>query len=175
MNPEGHHYQLRPRPAEDVTLSIPIDTLTALKQIAAERDTSVNALLKFYIGQNLRQDLAKQFTQNTETRTEPHSIQPSIKSPIDCENLSDIRAEIDRLDRQVIALLGERFAYVKAAAKFKTSETSVKAPDRLQAMLQQRRVWAEAEGLNADTIENLYRDLVAHFIAEEMKHWQSKD
>ncbi|HEY9657222.1 MAG TPA: chorismate mutase [Allocoleopsis sp.] len=42
----------------------------------------------------------------------------------------DIRAEIDRLDRQVVALLGQRFAYVKAASKFKTSETTVRAPER---------------------------------------------
>lgn len=87
--------------------------------------------------------------------------------------MSDIRAEIDRLDRQVIALLGERFAYVRVAAKFKTSEASVKAPERLRAMLQQRRMWAEVEGLNADAIEKLYQDLVTHFIAEEMQHWRS--
>ncbi|MBD1875093.1 isochorismate lyase [Nodosilinea sp. FACHB-131] len=95
-----------------------------------------------------------------------------MRTPEQCQNMADIRAEIDRLDRQVIALLGQRFAYVKAASKFKTSETAVKAPDRFQAMLQQRRVWAEAEGLNGDAIEALYRDLVNHFIAEEMKHWQ---
>ncbi|MBD2105294.1 isochorismate lyase [Leptolyngbya sp. FACHB-261] len=95
-----------------------------------------------------------------------------MKTPEECENMTDIRAEIDQLDRQIIALLGQRFAYVKAASKFKTSETSVKAPERFQAMLEQRRVWAEAEGLNADAIEKLYRDLVSHFIDEEMKHWQ---
>jgi isochorismate pyruvate lyase len=94
-----------------------------------------------------------------------------MNTPDQCQNMADIRAEIDRLDRQVIALLGQRFAYVKTAAKFKTSATAVKAPDRFQAMLQQRRVWAEAEGLNADAIEALYRDLVNHFIAEEMNHW----
>ena len=86
--------------------------------------------------------------------------------------MADIRAEIDRLDRQVIALLGQRYAYVKAAAKFKTSETAVQAPDRVQTMLQQRRIWAEAEGLNGDAIETLYRNLVNHFIAEELNHWR---
>jgi isochorismate pyruvate lyase len=95
-----------------------------------------------------------------------------MKTPDQCENMVDIRTEIDRLDRQVVALLGERFAYVKAASKFKSSETSVKAPERFQAMLEQRRVWAEEEGLNADAIEKTYRDLVNHFIDEEMKHWQ---
>ena len=95
-----------------------------------------------------------------------------MKSPEQCESMTDIRAEIDRLDRQVLTLLGQRFAYVKAASKFKTSETTVRAPERLQAMLQQRRVWAEEEGLNADAIEKMYQDLVNHFIDEEMKHWK---
>jgi isochorismate pyruvate lyase len=98
-----------------------------------------------------------------------------MKTPNQCENMADIRAEIDRLDRQVVALLGQRFAYVKAASKFKTSETTVKAPERFNAMLGQRRVWAEEEGLNADAIEKTYRDLVNYFIDEEIEHWkQSK-
>jgi isochorismate pyruvate lyase len=98
-----------------------------------------------------------------------------MKTPNQCENMADIRAEIDRLDRQVVALLSQRFAYVKAASKFKTSETTVKAPERFNAMLGQRRVWAEEEGLNADAIGKMYRDLVNYFIDEEIEHWkQSK-
>ncbi|MBV8886626.1 MAG: isochorismate lyase [Chroococcidiopsidaceae cyanobacterium CP_BM_RX_35] len=95
-----------------------------------------------------------------------------MKTTDECENMTNIRAEIDRLDRQVVALLGQRFAYVRAAAKFKTSETTVRAPERFQAMLKQRRIWAEEEGLNTDAIEKMYQDLVNHFIDEEMKHWQ---
>ncbi|WP_414621219.1 isochorismate lyase [Calothrix sp. CCY 0018] len=95
-----------------------------------------------------------------------------MNTPDDCKNMSDIRAEIDKLDRQLIELIGKRFAYVKAASKFKTSETSVKAPERFQAMLKQRRVWAEEEGLNGNAIEKMYRDLVNHFIEEEMKYWK---
>ena len=98
-----------------------------------------------------------------------------MKTPDQCESMVDIRAEIDRLDRQIVALLGQRFAYVKAASKFKTSETTVRAPERLQAMLRQRRVWAEEEGLDADAIEKMYQDLVNHFIDEELKHWKQSE
>ncbi len=55
--------QLRPRTAEIVSLNIPIDTLASLEKIAANRDMSVEALLKFYIGQGLREDLAKVFSE----------------------------------------------------------------------------------------------------------------
>jgi isochorismate pyruvate lyase len=95
-----------------------------------------------------------------------------MKTPAECLDMSDIRTEIDILDRQIIALLGQRFEYVKAASKFKTSATAVRAPERFQAMLEQRRVWANEEGLCPDAIEKLYRDLVNHFIEEEMKEWQ---
>ena len=95
-----------------------------------------------------------------------------MKMPDECENMTEIRTAIDQLDHQVITLLGQRFAYVKAASKFKTSEASVRANERLEAMLQQRRVWAEAAGLEPDVVEKLYRDLVNYFIEEEMKHWK---
>lgn len=96
-----------------------------------------------------------------------------MKTPDQCQSMVDVRDEIDRLDRQIITLLGQRFVYVKVAAKFKTNETDVRAPERFQAMLKQRRAWALEEKLSADLIEKLYRDLVNHFIDEEMKHWQN--
>ena len=91
-----------------------------------------------------------------------------------CSGMEDIRVEIDNMDRDIIAILGKRFEYVKAASKFKTSETSVRAPERFKAMLEQRRVWASSEGLSPDAIEKMYRDLVNHFINEEMSKWQSE-
>jgi isochorismate pyruvate lyase len=95
-----------------------------------------------------------------------------MKTPTECENMLDIRTEIDVLDQEIIRLIGERFQYVKAAAKFKTSETDVKAPERFSSMLIQRRKWAEAAGLSPDAIEKMYRDLVSHFIQEEMQEWR---
>ncbi|MBD1896646.1 MULTISPECIES: isochorismate lyase [unclassified Coleofasciculus] len=97
-----------------------------------------------------------------------------MKQTKDCSNIEEIRQEIDEIDRQIIAAFGKRFEYVKAAAKFKTNETSVKAPERVQSMLQQRRLWAEEQGLNPDVIEKLYQDLINYFMNEELKHWQSK-
>ena len=97
-----------------------------------------------------------------------------MKTPEECTNIQEIREEIDRIDQEVIALIGKRYQYVKAAAKFKTSETSVKAPDRFAAMLQRRRAWAEEAGLDPDVIEKLYTDLVNYFIQEQMKEWREK-
>ncbi len=54
--------QLHPRPKETVSLEIPTDTLKSLEKVADSRDMSVEALLKLYIGQGLRQDLTKLFS-----------------------------------------------------------------------------------------------------------------
>jgi chorismate mutase-like protein len=89
-----------------------------------------------------------------------------------CSGMDDIRREIDHIDRTIVSLIGRRAEYVVAAAKFKTSETSVRAPERFATMLVQRREWAVAEGLNPDVIEKLYRDLVQYFISEELQHWK---
>ena len=95
-------------------------------------------------------------------------------APEQCAGMANIRDEIDRLDQAVIKLLGRRLRYVQAAAQFKTSAAAVRAPERFQAMLSRRREWAAAEGLSPDAIEKLYSDLVNHFIAEEMTHWQAQ-
>jgi len=42
----------------------------------------------------------------------------------------------------------------------------------MELVLIQRREWASENDLHPDAIEKMYRDLVNHFIAEEMKHWQ---
>ncbi|GAA3886932.1 isochorismate lyase [Gibbsiella dentisursi] len=89
-----------------------------------------------------------------------------------CANMAEIRHEIDALDQEVIRLLGLRFGYVKAAAPFKSTPDEVQA--RFNSMLAQRRQWAQACGLDGAVIENMYRDLVSWFIAQEMSHWSEQ-
>jgi isochorismate pyruvate lyase len=96
-----------------------------------------------------------------------------MPSPNDCASLSEVRAEIDRIDRAIIALIGERAGYVHAAARFKSSEADVAAPDRQASMLLDRRAWAEQSDLDPDVIEKVYRDLVDYFIVRETEHWKT--
>ena len=53
--------RFRSRPTTSVTVDVPTDTLETLEQVASSRDMSVDALLKLYIGQGLRQDVAQRF------------------------------------------------------------------------------------------------------------------
>lgn len=96
-----------------------------------------------------------------------------MPAPEDCQSLADVRAAIDGIDRDVIALLGRRFEYVKAAARFKRSPDEVQAVERQRAMLVDRRAWAAAAGLDPDVVEQMYRDLVRYFAAQELDHWRA--
>ena len=60
---EPTELRLRARAAEDVTLSIPADTLAAIREVAGTRDMTVEALMKLYIGSGLRQDASRLFSQ----------------------------------------------------------------------------------------------------------------
>ena len=93
------------------------------------------------------------------------------KTPQECTSITDIRAEIDRIDAAIIQYIGERAGYVKAAAAFKTSESSVKAPDRRAAMTEQRRQWATNHQLDPDMIEQLFKLMVDYFVAQELNHY----
>lgn len=92
-----------------------------------------------------------------------------MKRPEECRNITDVREAIDTLDRKILGLIGQRAKYVEAAARFKSGEESVRAPDRQRAMLEARRKWAEEEDLNPEVIEKIYRDLVSYFVDRELE------
>ncbi len=92
-----------------------------------------------------------------------------ILAPDHCTSLDDVRRAIDHLDREVVALLGQRFQYVQAATRFKRTSEEAHAADRVRAVLNQRREWAEAEGLEPGLIEEMYANLIAYFVHAEVE------
>jgi hypothetical protein len=87
---EGFVLKFRERESEEVTLDIPKDVLASLEKVAEKRDLSVHALLKLYIGQNLRQDLTNLFAGNVLEKTE-EVLSKHLKSK---EEVSEILSEI---------------------------------------------------------------------------------
>jgi hypothetical protein len=59
--PDDFELKLQPRAQETLSLEIPKETVEALRRVAVQRDMSLEALLKFYVGQGLRQDLSRLF------------------------------------------------------------------------------------------------------------------
>jgi hypothetical protein len=63
MNNSEEDIQLhvQPRPPEIIDLSMPVDTIESLRKVANSRGMTLEALLKLYVGQGLREDLSKLF------------------------------------------------------------------------------------------------------------------
>jgi len=97
-----------------------------------------------------------------------------MKKASECQNMNDIRFEIDTIDKELISLISKRAGYVNKAAEFKKNETDVKAPQRVSKMLSQRKIWAEEKNINPMFIEKLFSDMVNYFINKEMKEWKTK-
>jgi len=97
-----------------------------------------------------------------------------MKKVSECQNMDDIRLEIDTIDKELISLISKRAEYVNKAAEFKKSETDVKAPQRVAKMLSQRKIWAAEKNINPLFIEKLFSDMVSYFINKEMQEWKTK-
>ena len=61
---EGFALKFYPRETKTVSLKLSADVIDVLRKKAEERDMPFEALLKFYIGQGLRQDLSKEEAKN---------------------------------------------------------------------------------------------------------------
>lgn len=88
-------------------------------------------------------------------------------SPEECQSLSDVRSQIDSIDRDLVALLGRRLNYVKAAAKFKVPQDEAEKRKRFVSMLRTRREWAELEALNPEIIEEFFTMLIKYYAQQE--------
>ena len=87
-------------------------------------------------------------------------------------SLADVRANIDRLDAAIVPLLCERHRYVTAAAQFKPSVAGVVVPSRVEEIITRVRDMAAAQGVNPDTMEDVYRALIDAFTRDEQARWR---
>jgi uncharacterized membrane protein len=56
--------RFRPEPSEDVTIRIPTKALVVIREIAEERDMSVEALLRYYISFGVREDVVRRWEES---------------------------------------------------------------------------------------------------------------
>ena len=97
-----------------------------------------------------------------------------MNTPEQCESLAQVRAEIDRLDRDIVALLAERGRYVLAAAPFKRSADEVRAPQRVEQVVAKVRQLAAEQGGMPDVVERVYRELINAYTDAEHRRWQQR-
>lgn len=77
-------------------------------------------------------------------------------------DLSELRARIDELDRQLVRVLAERLAVCHEVARIKErSDTPVIQPARVRDVVTSRRQWAIDVGVDPDFVEQVMRVLLA--------------
>lgn len=94
-----------------------------------------------------------------------------VKLPEDCENMSEVRAGVDRTDQQIMDLLDKRFGYMRAAARIKAERGAVRDEARKAAVIAAVRERAERGGLPAAELEQIWEQLVEASIAYELVEW----
>ena len=90
-----------------------------------------------------------------------------IRRPEECTTMAEVRAAIDHLDRQVVALLARRFGYMDAAARIKPDIASVRDDARKAEVLGNVRAEGLARGLDGELLAELYDRLIEQSISYE--------
>jgi isochorismate pyruvate lyase len=85
-----------------------------------------------------------------------------------CTTMTEVRAGVDALDRELVALLARRFAYMDAAARIKPERGAVRDEARKAEVIANARAEAVRLGLPEAAIGDLWEGLVEASIAYEL-------
>ncbi|MGF1619726.1 MAG: chorismate mutase [Rhodomicrobiaceae bacterium] len=91
----------------------------------------------------------------------------AVRPPLECENMDQVRAEIDRLDAAILDLVAERFGYVDRAWQLKTHKAEAVVPWRIQQVIDRVRARASEKGLPPELAEAMWRQMIGWFIQYE--------
>lgn len=95
---------------------------------------------------------------------------PSDRPAQDCKNMDEVRFEIDRLDKQLVGLIAERFKYVDRAWQLKNNPAEANVPWRIQQVIERVRAHAEEHNVPPALTEALWRQMIGWFIQYEEEH-----
>jgi isochorismate pyruvate lyase len=89
-------------------------------------------------------------------------------NPESYSSMAQVREGVDDVDRRLVALLAERFAHMRAAARIKQDRNAVRDEGRKATVIAQAKAEAERLALPADAIAQMWELLVEASIAYEM-------
>ena len=87
--------------------------------------------------------------------------------------MSEVRAEIDRIDRILVRLIAERQSYIEAAARIKERQSDVRVEWRIEDVVTKVLAAAEREGLSPRIAEPVWRELIERCIEHEHESWRA--
>ena len=91
-----------------------------------------------------------------------------LTKPGDCNNMDELRHQIDKLDVKIIELLANRSDYIDRATELKKSNgMPARIPERIETVVSNSRNAAEDLDLDADLVEKIWRILINWSIQRE--------
>src|SRR5688500_10174615 len=84
-----------------------------------------------------------------------------------CTDMAEVRHGVDRLDEEIVRLIGERFRYMDAAARIKPDREAVRDEGRKAQVLANVAGLAREHDVPAEAAAELYERLVEASIAYE--------
>ncbi len=90
-----------------------------------------------------------------------------------CVSMDEVRTEIDRIDRELVALVAARQRYIEAAARIKDAESEVRVEWRIRDVVGKVLAAAEHEGLSRRIAEPVWRELIERCIEHERDQWRA--
>ncbi len=97
------------------------------------------------------------------------------KDPAQCQQMDEVRAEIDRLDDALVDLLIERWRYVDRAWQLKQDPSEARVPWRIQQVVDRVKARAKAAQMPEALVESLWRQLIGWGIQYEEEKLQKRD
>lgn len=97
-----------------------------------------------------------------------------ICSPEACTSMADVRAGVDALDADLARLLGQRFAYMRAAARIKPERHLVRDEARKAQVIANAQRAARAANWPEDIAAQLWEVLVEASIAYELAAFDAR-
>lgn len=97
------------------------------------------------------------------------------RPPGQCRDMTELRAEIDRIDRALVKLLSERQRYIERAAEIKSDRIAVRDQARIDDVLAKVLNEAGKAGLSKEIAEPVWRTLVESSILFEFKAFDAKN
>ncbi len=94
-----------------------------------------------------------------------------ILDPQACTSMTEVRAGVDDVDRQIVALLKRRFGYMDAAARIKPDREAVRDEWRKADVLAKVDKAAGELGVDRKLMARLYEDLIETSIAHELEEF----
>jgi len=91
--------------------------------------------------------------------------------PADCTRMAEVRAGVDALDSEIVALLAERFRYMDAAARIKPERGAVRDEARKAQVLANVGRHAAGAGVPGEVAADLYERLIEASIAYELERF----